>query len=395
MSGEIYCIPFKFSNGEYEIDVKFYPAGSMVLLIDSDEIPSCDRVPSIIDSGVVFRINENEENKNNENKDYKFIRDWSVKMLEENVLPLNDVTLYLGVDRREVLNNEPVAKAWHEHFYKAEEGTPFKAEYTFEVLNMPDGNLFAVIEMAENLDSITINGEKVNALKERGELGPLNSEKSWKDINFTKVPLNEHIKKGTNILAIEGRKVNNITGPGLHRRIEDYKRHEPTEIEAVYIVGDFKVTDINREVFMIDTLTEKVNTSNLSQGGYPFYAGRAEYKATFNYNLKGDNEKVLLKLNEVSAACANMYVNGELIACKYWEPFVFDISSAVKDGENTIEITLSTTLFNLMGPNKMSGIEENQWVGPHTFISFDKNKEQYTILPFGMKDAVLLINSMT
>ena len=58
----------------------------------------------------------------------------------------------------------PVCGAWHEHFYPAPDGTPFKATYAFDS-ECELAGCFAAIEVAENLDSIIFNGERVSALK--------------------------------------------------------------------------------------------------------------------------------------------------------------------------------------------------------------------------------------
>jgi hypothetical protein len=99
-----------------------------------------------------------------------------------------------------------VAYTWYD-FYKLPDGTPFKAEYKFNVSQIPKKELFAAIKMAENLDSITLNGKALKPLKQKGEQGKLDEEKSWLDVSFTKVSLKEVLKIGENVLTIEGRKV--------------------------------------------------------------------------------------------------------------------------------------------------------------------------------------------
>ena len=137
-SGELFDCKYTVDGNRINLDIKFYPAGSIVLYF-TDANLEAKALPGYLDSGVQFISNPNT---------VAMAEDWKVSLLEPNVLPLNNVTLYM--DGKLVLKNEPIAKAWHEHFYSAPEGTPFKAEYTFDVLNVPEGEMFAVIEVAEN-----------------------------------------------------------------------------------------------------------------------------------------------------------------------------------------------------------------------------------------------------
>jgi hypothetical protein len=224
-------------------------------------------------------------------------------------------------------------------------------------------------------------------------MGAFDPQKSWKDVNFTKVPLTGTLVKGKNKLVLEGKKSNNITGPGTHLRVEDFESHAPTEVEAVYIVGDFAVVDDDKAKFAIDGCISVSNYSNLTVCGYPFYAGKAEFKSCVD--LKPDvieeGKRVYLKVNDVEAACIELYVNGKYCGVKYWRPCVFDVTEFIRAGQNEIKVVAATTLFNLMGPNRVSGIEDALFVGPHTFVDFANFTERYTLLPFGIGSASIML----
>jgi hypothetical protein len=368
--GKAYDIPVEIMDGRTEFKLKFYPAGSILLHYPSSDIAT-EKMPVFVDTGIELE---------NKMKCIQSIREWKVKLKDQNVMPLNQITLFL--DGKEVLKNQPIIKAWHDLFYKASDGTPFRVEYSFNVINIPKGEVFAAIEVAENLDKITLNGEKVKPLKTRGELGIFDECKSWKDLNFTKVPLNNMICKGSNTIVLEGKKVNNITGMGNHIRLKDFSRHVPTEIEAVYIVGDFTVVDENKVKFFIDGNSLMPCSMNLTNSGYPFYAGKASFSASINY--KTSKNKVCFKVNDVEAACIELYINNQYAGLKYWAPYVFDITELLKEGKNEIEILAATTLANLMGPNWITGIQEEKAVVPGTFIDLSRYTEKYSLFPFGI-----------
>lgn len=376
MTGNVYKTDAKIHNGRAYIDMKFYPAGSILLYYPGKEIDASEP-PVFLDSGVELGSIP---------QSTYMIDSFSIKPLEANVLPLHDVTLF--VNGKKVVEEGHISQVWHDHFYKLPDGTPFKAEYNFEVKEVPEGEIFAAIECAENLNSIKLNGKPLKALKNKGEPETFDPSKSWKDLSFTKVPLDGLLVSGDNKLVIEGIKVNNITNPGCHIRVKDYNGHMPTEVETVYIVGDFSVINEDNNRFMIGSKKAISGCADITPCGYPFYSGKLEYTADFEY--MDTKDKVYLKIGKVNAACLELYVNGKYIDTKYWNPYIFDITDVIEEGRNSISIVAATTLFNLMGPNWIKGIPEKKWVAPDTFIDMDNFTKEYTLLPFGIGNVSIL-----
>jgi len=369
MTGDLYKIPYKRTDGRIEINVKFYPAGSMLIYYPAHDL-DVPVAPQFLDSGIEFESSFKKE----------FVRmNWDVKPLEPNVMPLDKITLEIGGKR--VLEDQHISKGW-QLFYDATDGTPFRAIYTFDVLNPPKGEVFAVIELAENLDRIILNQTEVKPLKKRGEMGAFDPDKSWKDVNFTKIPITGLLKKGQNVLVIEGKKFNNVTGPGTHVRVENFKDYDSTELDTAYIVGDFQVLGEKFGEFAIDGRSKKIGL-DLTKSGYPFYAGKAEFSGKFKIQPKLE-DRIYLELTDVNVACAELYVNGKPAGVKYWKPYNFDITDLLEDGENEIKVIVSTTLFNLMGPNWISNILKDEFVGPGTFRDFGRFTSNYTFVPFGI-----------
>lgn len=364
-SGEEYQAPLKAGK----LELTFYPAGS-ILLFAAKEKRTLPEVPLYFASGVAFPC---------QLMKYADIENWQVETLEDNVLPLNKVTLDL--DGKRVLTQEPIAKAWHQHFYPAPDGTPFRAEYGFEVEETVH-QLVAVIEVAENLERILIDGQEVKPLKAKGEEGALDPRVSWKDPNFTKVPLGT-VEKGHHTLVLEGKKVNNITGPGWHRRVEDFQNHRPTEVETVYLLGDFAVISFDNKNFAIQG-GKTLPGGNLTSSGFPFYAGKARFEASFTIEA---NKRLILELGDVAAADVKIYFNGKELTTLRWAPYAVELTDYLQVGENKLEVIASTDLFNLMGPGWISGIAEDEFVGPGSFIDFSRYTEKYTLLPFGLGKA--------
>jgi hypothetical protein len=69
---------------------------------------------------------------------------------------------------------------------------------------------------------------------------------------------------------------------------------------------------------------------------------------------------------------------------------VFDVSEILREGENDVVIIASTTLFNVMGPNRISGILDDEGIGPRTFIEHDRFTAKRELTPFGLGSAHLI-----
>jgi len=76
-------------------------------------------------------------------------------------------------------------------------------------------------------------------------------------------------------------------------------------------------------------------------------SGRGVYTANFTSPPAGLGERVILDLGDVRNV-AEVIVNGHSAGALLLRPFQVDITGMVKSGENVLEITVTTTLFNCM-----------------------------------------------
>jgi hypothetical protein len=503
VDGSAHPVPFRLENGAAVVAMTLAPVGSILIILseasDRDEpaivagdAPVQQSVRRrILGSGAILDTevqNAAALDKGVQEVTLTDVSTFEVEVLDENVLPIERVTLWL--DEKEVLTDAPIAHAWHKHFYAAEEGTPFVAEYSFEVRAVPSEGVTAVIEVAENLDEILCNGAKLVPLKGRPSAeaesltpqsgaaasgasepssfqpGPFDPATDWKDVHFTRVPIPAAaLRTGKNILTIKGRKSNNITSPNCHSRVESFREHTPTEVEVVYIVGDFVVGSFDSRSFHIcdsaapcEACAKRlVDPADLTASGYPFYAGRVHLSATMNIPDSGVNvadsgvnvadpgmnaadpdmnaadpdmnaadpdsvgqpgdegtdtsdethrrdsgdgagtgsgtdrrrNQIFLSLGSVRAASVSVKVNGKPAKTLYWAPHSVDVTELVKQGENSIELVASTTLFNCFGPGWVAGIEDIMYVSPGTFVDMSRYTDRRKVLPFGVGEARL------
>jgi len=201
----------------------------------------------------------------------------------------------------------------------------------------------------------------------------------WKDIAFRRVPIPK-IKKGANRLILEGKKINNITGVGFHRRVPDWRTHQPTEVEEIYLVGNFSLEKIGEGTYGL-TSFKVPDPGDLVGSGFPFYSGWMKVQTAFRKPAK--SRRLFLELDG-SFAAAKVVVNGKSADSLLWPPQRLEITSLVKAGNNSIEIKLATTLVNLLGPNRTYGIKKIVYVGPHAFVARELFQKEYTFFDFGI-----------
>ena len=129
-----------------------------------------------------------------------------------------------------------------------------------------------------------------------------------------------------------------------------------TEIESAYLVGDFAVTGVQEperngclRLSRRFVLTEERGKTDgeLVLDGYPFFAGTVLLSKRFETDLTGD---VRLTLDVMDGAVGRVFVNGRDCGILSSAPYSVDVSSALTVGENTVEIALTNTLRNLLGP---------------------------------------------
>lgn len=314
------------------------------------------------------------------------IEQFKVELLEENVLRMDEVTLQL--DGRQVYEG-PVPGAWKPHFYAATNGTPFRATYQFDsdcVVN----HCFAVIDSAEHLEHITFNGDAVQPLRRAGDPLLFDPARSWKDIAHTRVPL-PPIRPGRNRLVIEGKKLNVSKPSGVsHQRTQPGVEPQETQLEDVLIVGRFRLQPVTEGEFRIAEF-QPPTAGNITASGFPFYSGRAVYRAVANLELP-PTAPCRLHLHDLRAASARVRLNNEQLATLRWPPYVVDLSGHLKAGRNEIAIELATTLNNALGPVRLAEALEQRRVGPYNFSDMSRYQKGYELMPFGLGSATLVVD---
>lgn len=196
----------------------------------------------------------------------------------------------------------------------------FTADYKFTINeNFDVSNLKAVVERA-SLYTVRINGEKVIA----------DDGKWWLDPEMNVIPIGKHVKTGENIISLELSPMKILA-----------------EIEQVFILGNFRVQPATKGFCIISPSLHFTSDSWKAQG-YPFYSRAFAYSRKFNINDL--NAKYAVTLGKWIGTVGEVYVNGQKAGIIAFEPYLLDVSKYLKEGENKIEVHITGSNQNLLGP---------------------------------------------
>lgn len=244
--------------------------------------------------------------------------------------------------------------------------------YKFEVREDDFNKCSLVVETPEIFD-IFVNNERI----EKNVTG------FYRDRAFKVIDIRKHVKLGTNEIKlscdfVQSEQVYENYKKSLIFESEKNKFTYDMEIEAVYIIGDFSVyndaeykygerrgvtTDAG---FYITKQNKTVTDGDIVTQGYPFFAGSMTFKKTVTLN-EAEIINRSIAFSKRNTSVTSVKVNGKDAGSILWQPYSVDVTGLLKAGENEIEITLTGTLRNLLGPFHLV-VGESYSVGPSTFF---------------------------
>lgn len=229
-----------------------------------------------------------------------------------------------------------------------------------------------VVEQPKMYTSIMVNGKRV----------AFDKDDFYTCFTFRAHPVADLLKGGRNEVILALDYVSAIPTS------LDARARYGTEIESVYLIGDFAVkpapadqplttTYRNQEGSLVPkpihsfkrfTITREARTfrGDLVPQGYPFYAGEFQLDGTFELGAVEAGKKYLLSFPSFEAVVINVTVNGRGCPPLVASPWETDVTAALKPGRNEVRVSLTNSLRNLMGPHHHKGGEHTA-VGPATF----------------------------
>jgi hypothetical protein len=178
------------------------------------------------------------------------------------------------------------------------------------------------------------------------------------------------------------------------------------EIEAIYLAGSFGVkTDgvlqqLEREAvrcprgFTLGCRPETVNLGKAHESGLPFFCGKLSLSRDFGVAPGQERGRYLL-LDRQMAVISRFRINGRELDPLVWKPFCICLDGLLQPGMNRLEIELTNSLRNMLGPHHLAE-GESYAVGPFSFYKepgvFAKNwngaltkwNDDYCLVEFGL-----------
>lgn len=259
--------------------------------------------------------------------------------------------------------------------------------------------LFLILEKAEEFD-IAVNGRQLE-FKDIGW---------WKDSEFKKVDIRPFVIQGNNEVIIkrcfyQKQKVYDVLFGENMLETEKNKLTYDTELESVYIVGDFGVESrapysegerkaiFTEGPFVITDKPKDVVGGDISQQGLLFFAGTVKLSQKVTL-VKSEEKRYILDLKKPDAPVSKVFINDRPVKTLIWAPYTVDVTDFIKTGDNKITIQLFSSNRNLLGPHHhVTG--EMYSVGPSSFTDktgwadtrvgcTDIWRERYCFVRFGV-----------
>ncbi|KLU40857.1 MAG: glycosyl hydrolase [Limnochordia bacterium] len=197
----------------------------------------------------------------------------------------------------------------------------------FESEHVPEDLRLLIDGMKAESRSFFINGEELKAEPRRCKF----------DAQIKEVDIAPLVKEGTNTIAIRMEVADKVAGL----------------LDLVKLVGSFAVEERNGVEVMVAPKAELAIGSWTDQG-YPYYAGVGVLTTTVTIPEAFQGKRVFLEL-ECGDDVVDVAVNGEEVGTILWHPYRIEITSFLKPGEHTIQVSVTNTLINFFEGVKRPG----------------------------------------
>ncbi len=355
--GSIKNIPYSQEDNEVVLHQYFHPMGSLTIFVGDEELFACEDTIADLSACTALQCQE-------------FDDQWDITIKDPNALTLDYCDFWF--------DDELQAK--DEHISVIQKRAldlqrPVKIGMRFEINVAPNytpNELWLVIERPD-LYKIELNGSEI----ENEDCG------YYKDKSFRKIDISGKLKPGKNVVLLE---TMFTQSPQVYEQLrkavvfeaEKNKLTYDHEIEALYLVGDFGVetsgefTPLSRGAlrykgeFLITPAPDKVYLGDLTPQGLPFFGGTVCLRKQITlkeHEIKGRS----LKLKDKMANIVGVRINGKYLKDIYWRPYEVNLEGFLKAGENIIELELTGSLRNLLGPHHLEE-GESYAVAPPCFF---------------------------
>lgn len=197
--------------------------------------------------------------------------------------------------------------------------TNFSADFWFTVSNDVDfSKLKAVVERPQ-IFKVFINDVLVTA-----------NVNDWHlDKNFGVYDIGKNVRPGRNKITVKVQPMSIFA-----------------ELESIYIMGDFNLAYAEKG-FKIMKAGE-LKLGSWKNQGLPMYSNKVVYQHHYHINKK-PGTRYAIHLNKWKGSVTDVNVNGNNV-CLFYPPYESDITNFIKDGDNSVSVTVTGSLKNTLGP---------------------------------------------
>ena len=234
-------------------------------------------------------------------------------------------------------------------------------EFDFEVSDKFDLRTpLTLVSETPAMFEYSLNGEKFEAVD-----GGI-----FFDQAFRRIVLPANLKYGVNTIGMKCRFHQEQV---VYDSLEKAKKFETeynkltfdSEIEYIYLSGDFRVEHVGK-VEQLDRLAKRyygkfvlgtplvgsiINAADIAEAGMTFFAGKTEFRKKFNLTADEAEDCKYLRLRHVGVNSYRIRINGNEAGFLYAGQFVVPVAGMLKEGENILEIELTVSLRNMLGPH--------------------------------------------
>ncbi|MDR0348024.1 MAG: hypothetical protein LBH90_00845 [Tannerella sp.] len=325
MSGAIYTSPSSEEKGRQTAFFSIAPAGSLLLYSSYRKDHTHAARPD----------------KQAEQKTVPSAGETQVARVRENVLPID----FCDLTVKEQTHKQVYFSAAADIAYKAHGfagGNPWNTsvQYKRNILDrdhFTDGGFTAVYHFRVNDD---FDFSDMQLVAERPELFKVKINgttltpvpgKWWLDQSFGVYSIGNQVKKGNNTVELS------ISPMSIF-----------AEIEPVYILGGFSVVP-EQKGWSIGAPVHRFTLGSWKEQKQPFYSWDMKYSKS--YHITDLSGIYLVKLGKWTGTVAEVYVNGTKAGIIGFDPYQLNVTSCLKEGNNQIDVHVTGSLKNLLGPH--------------------------------------------
>lgn len=114
-----------------------------------------------------------------------------------------------------------------------------------------------------------------------------------------------------------------------------------------------------------------------------YYAGTAEYHSAFTLDKIPEAEKIYLKFDSVNVM-AEVFLNGKSCGIVWTQPYLLEVSSALKTGKNELKINVANTWYNrVQAINHKLIQEDDYWTNARIWrVNRPRSREGFSLQNF-------------